>query len=120
MDKIILVDSSKESMQVTKSVLERCGYEVISHDNGQEALAALQQGEEANIILLDTTVPEVRDDEFAQKIKELCNKHICIALITENRQDTSLIEKYDAAGCINKPFKLQDLLAPIAKCIENA
>jgi len=56
MDTILVVDDERVTLKFTEQILESAGYEVVTANNGDEAL--VKAGEEApDLILLDVMMP---------------------------------------------------------------
>lgn len=58
--KILVVDDDPDFVEVTRKVLEKHGYEVITATNGEEGLAKTRQ-ERPDLILLDVMMSNVWD-----------------------------------------------------------
>ena len=102
-------------------VLKSAGYAVKSFSNGREALAALEAGEEYDLIVSDIEMPEMNGFELAERIRS--NKAYSsvpvIALSSHNAPAS--IERGRQAGFLDfvAKFDRQGLLASINEIREQ-
>jgi two-component system, chemotaxis family, sensor kinase CheA len=68
--KILLVEDSAFFRNVVVPALSAGGYEVVTADDGQEALDRLESGERFDVILSDIDMPRVDGWEFATRVNE--------------------------------------------------
>lgn len=67
--KIMVVDDNKQNIIITESVLKSGGYEVLTANNGEEALARLAQ-EPVDLIMSDILMPKMDGFQFCLKCKQ--------------------------------------------------
>lgn len=60
MAKVLVVDDDPDFVKVTRKVLERAGYEVVSASNGAKALKEMRQGR-PDVVLLDIMMSYILD-----------------------------------------------------------
>ena len=66
--RILAVDDDPSYLRYLKLVLGRGGFEVVTADNGSDALQRLQQDGEIAILLVDLAMPEMTGLEIVQRI----------------------------------------------------
>ena len=68
--KILVVDDQQDHCEVIKMILESKGYEVMTCNSGQEALALLKDSE-FDLLITDLSMPEMYGLELLGKVKEV-------------------------------------------------
>lgn len=116
--KILLVDDELDLVAVTKRRLESAGYEVLTVETGEDALACLQK-DTPDLILLDLLLSKMQGEEVCKKIKCDANlKRISVILFTASASDIPKVAKeVGADDYIMKPFEPEELLGKIKKFI---
>lgn len=71
--KILLVDDEQDIVELLKYNIEREGFQVISANNGREALEKM--AEKPDLIILDVMMPEMDGYELCRRIRE--DEHSC-------------------------------------------
>ena len=54
---ILLVDDDQKVLKLTHAILEGLGYAVISAENGPQAMAVMERGDEVDLVLSDIIMP---------------------------------------------------------------
>lgn len=78
--KILVVDDEPDVCEVISNFLGKRGYDVITANDGQEALSKLST-EKPALILLDIRMPEMDGIECLRRIKEL-DKEVPVIMVT--------------------------------------
>jgi len=100
---VLLADDEETVREVATMMLESIGFNVISVDNGREAVVAAQrEGSRLKAILLDLTMPEMGGVEAFHAIREF-NNSIPIVLSSGYNKE----EDVAAASGISKPLFLK-------------
>ncbi|MBL0329194.1 MAG: response regulator [Bacteroidetes bacterium] len=122
-DKLLLVEDNLINQRLTKLILEKAGYEVLTANNGQEAVDYYRKDGSIKLIIMDIQMPVldglaatqvIRFHEAEQKLK----KTPIIALTAHAMKGDK--EKCLEAGCDNylsKPIMLDVLVNTIKKYI---
>jgi len=113
--KILLVDDNPKYLE---DVLPYYGYEVITAENGHEAMKILtdSKGSNTDLVLLDVMMPEMNGWETLKQIRKTDGiKDIPVIMVTAVNEDQKMITglKTGADDYIVKPFILPNLLARI-------
>lgn len=122
-DKLLLVEDNLINQRLTKLILEKAGYEVLTANNGQEAVDYYKKDDSIKLIIMDIQMPVldglaatqvIRFHEAEQQLK----KTPIIALTAHAMKGDK--EKCLEAGCDNylsKPIMLDVLVNTIKKYI---
>ena len=122
MPKILLVEDDKELSKIMQLELKHEGFEVYPVYDGRQALdevAAKQQTEPYDLMLLDVMLPKVSGLEVLRKLRaqaETANqKSVPIILVTARGETIDKVDGLNSGAddYITKPFKIEELLARI-------
>jgi CheY-like chemotaxis protein len=113
--KVLVVDDEIHIVHVVAIKLRHNGYEVISAENGAQALDLVLE-EKPDIIVTDVQMPVMTGPEFVQKLRQNDQtKDIPVIMLTarsftiEDEQKESL----QISECLSKPFSPKELLRSI-------
>ena len=113
---ILVVDDEPINQRVLKNILSLESYRVSVANNGEEALAMVENNPDLDLILLDIMMPRMSGFEVCQRIREkyLLNE-LPIIIVTAKNQVMDLVTglSYGANDYISKPFSREELLARI-------
>lgn len=116
MGKILIVDDDahiRVLIEITLEVLEDEGVELLSADNGEQALALIHQ-EHPDLVLLDAMMPEPDGFAVCQQVKKIEGmKNLVVVMLTAKGQ---AFDRHRAASAgvdryLTKPFDPDRLLA---------
>jgi CheY-like chemotaxis protein len=110
--RILLVEDDEITRGAIKMVLEWEGYRVDCAANGQEALDYLHSHGRPELILLDVMMPVLDGEEFRREQKRdpsLAKIPVVVVSALE------AAARLDAAGHVQKPFQVEELLAAIRR-----
>ena len=109
---ILLVEDDEITRGAIKMVLEWEGYRVDCAANGQEALDYLHSQGKPSLILLDVMMPVLDGEQFREEQKRDPALAQIPVVIVSALEAASWLE---AAGHIQKPFQVEELLAAIRR-----
>lgn len=121
MARILVIDDEPEIMNVTRTILETEGHEVIEAKDGEEGLRLLEE-ERPDAILLDIMLPGMSGWEVCNTIRgDPKLKDIPLATFTVRGKDEDVEEsiKCHADVHFTKPFKIQALLDTVNMLLEK-
>ena len=118
--KILLVDDEADFIELMKTRLEANDYEVITSNNGKDALDRVKK-DKPDAVLLDIMMPEIDGLTVLKQIR-LENSNIPVFIITafSNEERVKVAGKLNASGFIVKTQDLADEIKNITSAIEIA
>jgi two-component system response regulator VicR len=120
MKKIMVVDNEPDIVDLTRTVLELGGYNVVTAHSGEESLRLLEK-EKVDLVLLDIMMPGMSGwDVFNRINKKSPNIKVAFMSVLEisDKRKQVLIEE-GLADYIMKPFDKDTLLNRIDKILEE-
>ncbi len=113
--KILLVDDEQDILEIVGYNLTQEGYNVITAENGKEAVTKAKK-ELPHLIIMDVMMPEMDGMEACEnirKIPELTN--VIITFLTARSEDYSQVAGFDAGAddYIAKPIKPKLLISKV-------
>jgi len=120
MAKILLVDDSKTSRKILKTILEDAGHTIVAEaSNGEEGVDIFIE-KKPDIVTLDITMP-VMDGIEALKQMKLMDKTAKIIMVSAASQKSKMLEaiKYGATDFIAKPFEPEQIIKTVLKYSED-
>ena len=112
MRKILIVDDNVSFVGAMKEFLKITGYEVVTANNGQEAMELLSSMKTLpSLIILDMIMPVMNGPEFRKaQLEDNRISKIPVILLTANNGFKDYQEKLQAYEFLNKPVESKDLL----------
>ncbi|HYM62958.1 MAG TPA: response regulator [Thermoanaerobaculia bacterium] len=113
--KILLVDDSNTILMMEKFILAKCGFELVTASNGEEALLKAQQ-HKPDLVLMDVIMPKMNGFEACQALRAIeATKDTPIIMVT-TRGEAANVEAGWLSGCndyVTKPINAVELLAKV-------
>ncbi|MEX1024678.1 MAG: diguanylate cyclase [Planctomycetota bacterium] len=113
--RILAVDDDPVSLRVLVRHLEREGYDVVTAENGREALRMVVEAD-PQIVVTDWMMPEIDGLELCQRLRARSDGHrLYILILTGQAEEDHVVKAFDAGAddYVTKPFKPKLLLARI-------
>jgi DNA-binding response OmpR family regulator len=120
MKKIMVVDNEPDIVDLTRTVLELGGYNVIAAHSGEECLRLLEK-EKVDLVLLDIMMPGMSGwDVFNRINKKSTDVKVAFMSVLEisDKRKQVLLEE-GLADYIMKPFDKDSLLNRVDKILEE-
>lgn len=122
MKKALVVDDTKNIRILLTTCLEINGYDVITADNGKQALELIETSE-LNLIFLDVKMPEISGTEVLRRIRAM-GKELAVVIMTAYPTVKNAVDctKLGAAFYLQKPFtsdKVKNILNEIEMLHES-
>ena len=108
--KILLVDDEPTMLKGLKYSLEQDGYEILTAQDGEEALSVFFDNE-VDLVLLDVMLPKMDGIQVCQRIREQSNVPIIMLTAKGEDMDKILGLEYGADDYITKPFNILEVKA---------
>ena len=120
MTKILVVDDDRELQQSIVEVMQNEGFEVAAAGHGEEAVEMVRRSP-FDLVLLDMIMPEMGGLEALPMIKRLCPGARVIMITAFATVDNAVrAMRKGADDYLTKPFKVDELLATVRRCLEEA
>ena len=112
---VLIIDDDPHIRSMVARILVFEGYLVWRASNGVEALAVLDRARPA-LALLDIRMPGLDGWGFARVLEER-HLELPVLVMTAARDGQRWAHEIGAAGCVSKPFDVQDLLAEVERVV---
>jgi CheY-like chemotaxis protein len=110
---VLIVDDDPTCLEIAKRTLQSKGYEIITAQNGLEALEVLKK-KIPDLILLDVQMPKMDGYAFIlEKSKVPAFADIPVIVLTSMEKTEPLFKRHRVKSYILKPFNTQDMLDKI-------
>jgi len=110
-DRILVVDDDDDIREVMQELLVAEGFQVDVARDGLDALGKLDREASPPLILLDMMMPRMDGETFLKMLRgkpALANASVVV--ISGNGAARDKAGAFQAAGCLVKPFELDELL----------
>ena len=121
MPKILAVDDEPMVLAVLRKRLEFAGYEVVTAENGMEALRKAR-AENPDLVILDLILPGLNGYQICTMLKRDQNFARTPVIILSSRsqeRDVSEGMKAGADAYLTKPYESEELLAKVKTLLEQ-
>jgi two-component system, cell cycle sensor histidine kinase and response regulator CckA len=119
---VLIVDDEENIRQITKGTLEKFGYQVLTADDGTEALAAYtEHRDKIALVLTDMAMPHMDGTATIRVLKKL-NPALKIIAASGLSSPEQLAE-INALGVnifLSKPFTAEKLLVAISEALNQS
>lgn len=115
--KILIVDDDVSMRKLLSFFLSK-NYEVVTYENGYDALAYLQENDEPDLAIVDVNMPKLGGYEFLQNIKTseaLSKLPVIILSVVDSSAERVKFLKAGAEDFLVKPFNPEELELKIEK-----
>jgi two-component system response regulator PilR (NtrC family) len=115
--RILVVDDEPSMREMLRIVLNRDGYDVVTAENGTQAIACLE-GEPVDLLLSDIRMPDLSGVEVLRVAKER-NRDIIAFMMTAFASTETAVEamRLGAVDYFTKPFSMDELRLKIRQHI---
>jgi DNA-binding response OmpR family regulator len=117
--KILVVDDKLELRTLLKSYLTQEGFDVVTANDGQEALYVARH-EKPNLIILDLMMPEMGGYEFMRSYNREADTPVVILTAKIDENDKVLGLELGADDYVTKPFSPRELTARVRAVLRRA
>jgi CheY-like chemotaxis protein len=123
--KVLVVDDDTDDLKMISMILEPEGYDVVTAENGVEALEKVES-EDPDLILLDVMMPELDGFAACDRLKSSpASQGIPVVLltgvakqITKTRYPINGVLRAEAEEYLEKPVDPEELLKVVAGLLE--
>ncbi len=110
--RVLVVDDDKPSVKMTAFLLQEEGYEVLTADNGREALRIVEE-QPIDLVILDVMMPHMDGFEVCQRIRQLSEAAVIFLSAKGETSDRVQGLQLGADDYLAKPFEPAELLARV-------
>ena len=119
MARILSVDDSLTIRNMVKSMLESEGYEVVSANDGVEAMEIARE-QTFDLVLSDINMPNMNGISLVSKLRRL-DDYVDIPIIMLTTEDSDFkknkAKNFGASGWLQKPFTQERLIGAVNKLL---
>ena len=121
-DRILVVEDDDDLRNLTATMLDRLGYQVLPAQDGAQALELLHKGPAPDLLLTDVRLPNgLLGPEVARAAREIKpDIHVVYMTGFADRAETGCESLHDGEAIINKPFRSDDLASVLARLKSGA
>lgn len=119
---ILLVDDSATILMMEKLILSNGPYELITANNGEEAVKKAAE-HQPDLILLDVIMPKMGGFEACRRIRAAETTRTIPVIMVTTRGEAANVEAGWANGCtdyVTKPINSAELLAKVRDLLGTA
>lgn len=120
-NKILVVDDSNTNVVLLEAILKNHGYMILTAMSVREAYDILEN-EHPGLILLDLLMPNVSGYQFLREIKNRdATREIPVIVVSAitDKLNKKKIEELGAAGFIEKPIDIHELVEKVEISLSN-
>jgi CheY-like chemotaxis protein len=114
---VLIVDDDPDLRDITRFVLEGEGFEVVTAEDGSEALQRLRAGQLPAVVLLDLMMPVMNGYQFLEEVAKVpALREIPIVVLTA----AAAPEVPGAVEIVRKPIELGSLIEVVERYTHGA
>lgn len=120
--KILVVDDEALMREVSASILEEQGFEVLTASEGHEAVAIYRREQGAiRLVLLDRTMPRMSGDRVLREIRSMDESAVVVMMSGfKQREALAGLDEEPPSGFIQKPFRPDELVCHLRQWLERS
>ncbi len=118
---ILLVEDEEMVSDVTKRILEKSGYTVLTAGNGKEALDIYEkERDRIGLVILDLIMPEMGGKQCLEQLRNI-DPDVKVLVISGYSPDGSWKQSVEsgAKGFVGKPFDAKQLLEAVREALDS-
>jgi PAS domain S-box-containing protein len=107
---VLLVDDEETVRGIGSEMLKELGFDVITAEDGREAVAAFKSNPDISIVILDLTMPRMDGEQCFRELRQL-NPDVKV-IMSSGYNEQEVTQKFvgkGLAGFIQKPYKLSTI-----------
>jgi two-component system, chemotaxis family, sensor histidine kinase and response regulator PixL len=120
---ILIVDDSRTVRQLLKLILQHAGYHVLQAEDGEAAIAQLQQHSDIQLVICDVEMPNMNGFEFLNhwcRDPEWANIPVVMLSSCNSDLHRQLAKCFGAKAYFNKPLVEDEFLASLAMLLARS
>lgn len=114
---VLVVDDEEHIREITRAMLEKFGYEVLTAENGEAALKMFTELQgKISVMLTDLAMPKLDGLTLIREIKKIDpNQHVIAMSGLLNDEQIQKLATLNISDILSKPFVAQTLLTALKK-----
>ncbi len=112
--RVLVIDDDRDIREFVKAILLDEGYEVVTAENGSNALNILNQYK-PDLILLDMRMPIMDGWAFSKAYRQMYPNQAPIVVLTAATDAAQFANQINADSYLSKPFDLVELIDVVGK-----
>jgi DNA-binding NtrC family response regulator len=118
---ILVVDDEEMIKDLSRDILARYGYTVLTAGGGEEAVEIYRQHkEEISVVVLDIVMPDVGGREVFRRIREIDPEaQVIISSGYDQERDATELMKEGAIRFVQKPYRIASLVGIVREVLEK-
>lgn len=109
---VLVADDSPTQQRLIRAPFEADGYEIVTANDGVEAVARVEEREDLVLVVLDVVMPNMNGFQACKRIRKLRPNLPIILLTTKDQKSDEFYGLRQGADLyMTKPFDPQELLA---------
>jgi DNA-binding response OmpR family regulator len=118
--RVLVCDDDEVILKVVEVALREQGYSAVLTRDGQEAMAALDQGDHFDLIITDIHMPYFNGDDILKRVREEQGRPTPIIMLSSDGEEEviAMALKQGVNEFLVKPINTRDLLKKIRKILD--
>ena len=114
--RILVIDDEPSVALLIRDVLQRRGFEVLTHEGG-EAVLDVAADADIDLVVSDFAIPGLNGLEFARRFASLRPdvQVLIVSAFLDGETEDALAAQSNVAGLIRKPFDIFELLKEVER-----
>jgi DNA-binding response OmpR family regulator len=121
---VLVVEDDDATLHILRFLLTREGYHVLAAEDGRKASEYIARESPPNLVLLDMMLPYVDGFQLIRQMRgrEDGWRKVPIVVLTSASREKDVARALDlgATDYLVKPFKAEELLARLRRCLRNS
>ncbi|GAB4270924.1 MAG: hypothetical protein Kow0092_25450 [Deferrisomatales bacterium] len=119
-ERVALVEDEPAVLELAAEHLRDCGYRVEAFPSGREALAALEAGEEVDLLITDVVMPGMAGPRLAHRLRQRWPR-LPVIYVSGHTGEAAADLQADGWGTrfLEKPFRLSELDRTVREALEE-
>jgi DNA-binding response OmpR family regulator len=117
---LLVIEDDKGTAVILRHILAREGFEVVHVADGRKAIDRIGQGPPPILVLTDMMLPHVDGQEIIRRIRgDPAWGEVPIVVLTSKTREEDTVQALDAGATdyVQKPFRPEELLARVRRCL---